>query len=115
MLIKFCTARNKNAFVEALCSPIICVDLSNQNCKSVSKQYNHLQDLNLEAKSTDRSGQYKNHSTVNFNGTQFLKIRIETDANFQQQSFDTTVKGATKLYFLYIFACGHYFAQYGFM
>ena len=31
-------------------------------------------------------GQYKNHSTVNFNETHFLKIHTKTDVNFRQQS-----------------------------
>ena len=38
------------------------------------------------------SGQYKNHSIVNFNERHFLKIHTETDVNFRQQSFDTDVK-----------------------
>ena len=38
------------------------------------------------------SGKYKNHSIVNFNQTHFLKIHIETDVNFRQQSFDTNDK-----------------------
>ena len=38
------------------------------------------------------SGQYKNHSTVNFNETHFLKIHTKTDVNFRQQSFKTNVK-----------------------
>ena len=29
------------------------------------------------------SGQYKNHPTVNFNETHFLKIHTETDVNFR--------------------------------
>ena len=90
----------------------------------MSKQYSHLQGLNLADKSTDGSktievllgldhyfefitgevikgkfgepvalkssfeyilsGQYKNHSAVNFSETQFLKIYTETDVNFRQ-------------------------------
>ena len=38
------------------------------------------------------SGQYENHSTVNFNETHFLKIYTETAVNLRQQSFDTNVK-----------------------
>ena len=38
------------------------------------------------------SGQYKNHSTVNFNETYFLKIHTKIDVNFRQQSFNTNVK-----------------------
>ena len=34
VLIKFCTG-HKNVFVEAICSPVICADLTNQNCKFV--------------------------------------------------------------------------------
>ena len=52
VLIKFFTG-HKNAFVEAICSPVICADLNNQNCKFVSKRCSHLQSLNLAEKSTD--------------------------------------------------------------
>ena len=44
-------AGHKNVFVEAICSPVICADLNNQNCKFVSKQNNI--GLNLADKSTD--------------------------------------------------------------
>ena len=44
---------HKIVFVEAICSPVICADLTNQNCKFVSKQYSHLQGLHLADKSTD--------------------------------------------------------------
>ena len=47
VLIKFCTEHN-NFFVKAICSLVICVDLTNQNCKFVSKRYCHLQGLNLD-------------------------------------------------------------------
>ena len=53
-LIKFCT-RHKNVFVEAICSPVICAYLTNQNCRFVSKRYSHLQGLNLADKSPDGS------------------------------------------------------------
>ena len=36
VLIKFATEHN--VFVEAVCSLVICGDLTNQNCKSVPKQ-----------------------------------------------------------------------------
>ena len=52
VLIKFCTEHN-NFFVKAICSLVICVDLTNQNCKFVSKRYCHLQGLNLADKGTD--------------------------------------------------------------
>ena len=29
---------HENVFVKAICSPVICADLTNQNCKTVSKQ-----------------------------------------------------------------------------
>ena len=130
VLIKFFTGY-KNGFVEAICSPVICADLTNQNCKIVSKRYSHLRVLNLADKSTDGSktieilvgldyyfefitgevikgkfgepvalksifgyilsGQYKNHSTVHFSETHFLKIHTETNVNFRQQPFDTNV------------------------
>ena len=54
VLIKFCTG-HKNGFVEAICSPVICADLTNQNCKFLSKRYSHLQGLNLADKSANRS------------------------------------------------------------
>ena len=54
VLIKFCTG-HKNGFVEAICSPVICADLTNQNCKFLSKRYSHLQGLNLADKSADGS------------------------------------------------------------
>ena len=53
VLIKFCTVLY--VFVEAICSPVICADLSNENCNFVSKWYSHLQSLNLPDKSTDGS------------------------------------------------------------
>ena len=37
VLIKFFTGY-KNVFVEEICSPVICADLTNQNCKFVSKR-----------------------------------------------------------------------------
>ena len=52
VLIKFFTG-HKNVFVEAICYPVICADLTNLNCKFVSKRYSHLQGLNLAEKSTD--------------------------------------------------------------
>ena len=54
VLIKFFTGY-KNVFVEEICSPVVCADLTNQNCKFVSKRYSHLQGLNLADKSTDGS------------------------------------------------------------
>ena len=36
-LIKLFTG-HENIFVKAICSPVICADLTNQNCKTVSKQ-----------------------------------------------------------------------------
>ena len=54
VLIKFFMGY-KNGFVEAISSPVTCADLTNQNCKIVSKRYSHLQGLNLADKSTDGS------------------------------------------------------------
>ena len=34
VLIKLCVG-HKNVFVEVICNPVICDDLTNQNCKSV--------------------------------------------------------------------------------
>ena len=53
-LIKFCKGHEK-VFVEAICSLVIWDSLTSQNCKFVSKRYNHLQGLNLADKSADGS------------------------------------------------------------
>ena len=130
VLIKFCTG-HKNVLLKQSVLRLFFSDLTNQNCKFVSKRYSHLQGLNNADKSTDGSktieilvgldyysefitgevikgkfgepvalksifgyilsGQYKNHSTVHFSETHFLKIHTETNVNFRQQPFDTNV------------------------
>ena len=47
------------------------------------------------------SGQYKYHSTVDFNETYFLKIDRETDVNFRQESFDIDVNFDTNVKYLF--------------
>ena len=50
--MKFCV-NNKNIFVEAICSPTICSNLTNQNQNFASQQYGHLKNLHLADKSRD--------------------------------------------------------------
>ena len=54
VLTKCCTG-HKNNFVEAICSQVICANLTNQNCKFVLKRYSNSQGLDLEDKSADGS------------------------------------------------------------
>ena len=54
VLIKFCTG-HKNVLLKQSVLRLFFSDLSNQNCKFVSKRYSHLQGLNNADKSTDGS------------------------------------------------------------